>query len=33
MIELLLFGIILGLLSCVLAGLFVSAYYQYKRNR
>ncbi|AGY61447.1 cytochrome b6-f (plastid) [Lotharella oceanica] len=33
MIELFLFGIILGLLSGVLAGLFVSAYYQYKRNK
>nr|YP_009240439.1 cytochrome b6/f complex subunit V [Partenskyella glossopodia]BAU62573.1 cytochrome b6/f complex subunit V [Partenskyella glossopodia] len=33
MIELFLFGIVLGLLSSVLIGLLVSAYYQYKRNK
>nr|YP_009240467.1 cytochrome b6/f complex subunit V [Lotharella vacuolata]BAU62601.1 cytochrome b6/f complex subunit V [Lotharella vacuolata] len=32
MIELFLFGVLLGLLSCVLLGLLLNALYQYRRN-
>lgn len=33
MIEPLLFGIVLGLIIVTLTGLFVSAYFQYKRGQ